>query len=499
MKKVLSTLGIAILSQFSYGQGANCAASTVISANGTLTVPSITGTLYTSCLTGTPSPAPTNGVWYSFTPTSNGSVTISSNLTQNNGTTKRNETRFSVYSGTCSALTCVASSDDVSTSNYLSSATFSVTAGTTYYLQWDNAWVAANDPQALLGFDFSYTFTSCLPVSGLSLSSVSTTNAAITWTAPTPAPSSYNIEYGALGFTQGTGTTATVTTPTFTFPTQTAGANLSFYIRSNCGTTQGSWLGPYNVFLVKNTPYSNNFDTANNRSDGFSAGTGWALAVDDTTSTPPVVLSQSPTGFYYSNTSSTGPANAQLYSRPINLIANQTNNLSFYTRAYAFTAGQNPAPMTLKIYRNTAANMTGAVQIGTAITVNGTTHIQQTSSFTVPTTGTYYLIFSNESAQSTNTTALIFDTFNITSGSLGTNDIEFFENKVSISPNPTSDILNIKTYSKINAVSVVDMTGRKVDVKLNDTQVDVRSLPAGTYLINIETKDGISTEKFIKK
>ena len=73
------------------------------------------------------------------------------------------------------------------------------------------------------------------------------------------------------------------------------------------------------------------------------------------------------------------------------------------------------------------------------------------------------------------------------------------ENKVVISPNPTSDILNIKTDSKINAVSVVDMTGRKVDAKLNGIQVDVRSLPTGTYLINIETKDGISTEKFIKK
>lgn len=43
------------------------------------------------------------------------------------------------------------------------------------------------------------------------------------------------------------------------------------------------------------------------------------------------------------------------------------------------------------------------------------------------------------------------------------------------------------------------MTGRKVDVKLNGSQVDVRSLPAGTYLISVETKDGVSTEKFIKK
>lgn len=85
---------------------------------------------------------------------------------------------------------------------------------------------------------------------------------------------------------------------------------------------------------------------------------------------------------------------------------------------------------------------------------------------------------------------------------LGTNDVKNIaevSSYISISPNPTSDILNIKTDSTINAVSVVDMTGRKVHVKLNGTQVDVRSLPAGTYLINIETKDGISTEKFIKK
>jgi hypothetical protein len=70
---------------------------------------------------------------------------------------------------------------------------------------------------------------------------------------------------------------------------------------------------------------------------------------------------------------------------------------------------------------------------------------------------------------------------------------------ISIYPNPTSDILNIKTDSKINAVSVVDMTGRKVNVKLQGNQVDVRELPVGNYLINIDTKDGVSTEKFIKK
>lgn len=101
------------------------------------------------------------------------------------------------------------------------------------------------------------------------------------------------------------------------------------------------------------------------------------------------------------------------------------------------------------------------------------------------------------------TNTAIFDNiqFQFTGATLGTSEsIDLAKSKVvSLYPNPTSDVLNIKTDSKINAVSVVDMTGRKVDVKLNGTQVDVRSLPIGTYLINIETKDGISTEKFIKK
>lgn len=78
-------------------------------------------------------------------------------------------------------------------------------------------------------------------------------------------------------------------------------------------------------------------------------------------------------------------------------------------------------------------------------------------------------------------------------------DVKIVKNMLSIYPNPTTDIINIKTDTKINAVSVTDLTGRKINVKLDGDKVDVRSLTAGTYLISVETKDGISTEKFIKK
>lgn len=72
-------------------------------------------------------------------------------------------------------------------------------------------------------------------------------------------------------------------------------------------------------------------------------------------------------------------------------------------------------------------------------------------------------------------------------------------NKVKLTPNPTSDILNIKTDLKINKVEIFDISGRKLNSKLEGNKIDVTGLQSGTYLINIETKDGITTEKFIKK
>jgi len=89
-----------------------------------------------------------------------------------------------------------------------------------------------------------------------------------------------------------------------------------------------------------------------------------------------------------------------------------------------------------------------------------------------------------------------------TSATLSTNEVDNIagvKNSITLYPNPASDVVNIKTDSKINTISVVDLTGRKLDVKLDGDKVDVKKLPAGTYLMNIETKDGIFTEKFIKK
>jgi len=71
--------------------------------------------------------------------------------------------------------------------------------------------------------------------------------------------------------------------------------------------------------------------------------------------------------------------------------------------------------------------------------------------------------------------------------------------RVDIYPNPVSDVLFIQSDSEINGMHIFDMAGRKLNLRADGNKVDVKSLPAGTYLITVETKHGKFTEKFIKK
>jgi hypothetical protein len=95
--------------------------------------------------------------WYSYSPTIDGTVTISSDLPQN----ICKDTNFSVYAGTCSGasvLNCLVSDDNSgeiscdsgNTESLLSKKSFSVSAGLIYYIVWDNKGSAE-------GFDFSIT------------------------------------------------------------------------------------------------------------------------------------------------------------------------------------------------------------------------------------------------------------------------------------------------------------------------------------------------------
>jgi len=78
------------------------------------------------------------------------------------------------------------------------------------------------------------------------------------------------------------------------------------------------------------------------------------------------------------------------------------------------------------------------------------------------------------------------------------------ENKinVTISPNPTSDKLNISSNSTIEELTVINLAGRKIITKkINSTseKLDLKSLNNGLYILYLKTKSGtIVQKKFVK-
>lgn len=84
-------------------------------------------------------------------------------------------------------------------------------------------------------------------------------------------------------------------------------------------------------------------------------------------------------------------------------------------------------------------------------------------------------------------------------GSLSTNESSINKEEISIYPNPATDFINIKSSAKIKNVEVYDLSGKRIEVKLDGDKVDVRNLSTGSYLLNIATDGRNFTKKFIKK
>lgn len=100
--------------------------------------------------------------------------------------------------------------------------------------------------------------------------------------------------------------------------------------------------------------------------------------------------------------------------------------------------------------------------------------------------------------EGTNSDIIGIDTFSIDRAALGVNETAS-GSKISVYPNPATDVLNVNGVSGIKNIEVFDISGRKVDVKVKDNTVSVQNLKSGAYIINVEAKEGKITEKFIKK
>ena len=93
-----------------------------------------------------------------------------------------------------------------------------------------------DNPDATLTVQFNTT-VACPAPTDLTLASVSTDEATITWNG---TASSYNVEYGETGFTPGTGTTDVASTESITLTNLNPSTSYTIYVNSDCSDNNDS-------------------------------------------------------------------------------------------------------------------------------------------------------------------------------------------------------------------------------------------------------------------
>jgi hypothetical protein len=88
------------------------------------------------------------------------------------------------------------------------------------------------------------TIPACPYPTAVSASSVTAHSASIAWT-PGGSETSWEVEYGLNGFTQGTGTIITPATNPQALTSLVSSTAYAYYVRANCGTGFSPWVGPY--------------------------------------------------------------------------------------------------------------------------------------------------------------------------------------------------------------------------------------------------------------
>lgn len=92
-------------------------------------------------------------------------------------------------------------------------------------------------------------------------------------------------------------------------------------------------------------------------------------------------------------------------------------------------------------------------------------------------------------------------TYNVTpSSTVGISDNENNQEvELTLYPNPTTDIINIKSNEEINQIDVYSLGGMLVVSNTKETSINVSNLASGYYITHIHTNNTIVTKKFLKQ
>lgn len=235
----------------------------------------------------------------------------------------------------------------------------------------------------------------CPAPTGLSASGITSNSANLSWTAG-GSETSWNIEYGATGFTHGSGTIVNNVTNPYSLISLNSATTYDYYVQSNCTSDTSIWSGPYTfttLCTAQTLPYFTDFNTNMNCWSVENANADTQVWKRYNNTAPLSCINEATTDFVLGVAyNSTLNANDFAFSPGFQLQSGTNYTLSFsYGNDGGTTYTEN-----MTVYLCSAANSTSALagtQLFTQTAISGGCNEFLDNGITVSSNGVYYIAF----------------------------------------------------------------------------------------------------------
>jgi len=343
-----------------------------------------------------------------------------------------------------------------------------------YYLALDDMYVSKSADCVLPTID------------NLDVSNLSENGFTVAWEA-NPAISSYDT--GLTTFDVPVSSTGVQSSTTKTYTNLTPGTRYQFFLKNDdCGS---GWSRPYSVWTAFLPPYSYDFESTEENfgeygSDGWSSST-WLISSGNN-------RAQSGENYVYNNTNADFDSDNWIYSPPIKLDANEKLVISYYAHSATIQADSITLQLAVASLQNKADNS----EIIASEVLEGTDDYQHyTATFIPEESGVYYIGFGNVTPAVETTGPVRLDNIEFKTESLGLPEPD--KTAISLYPNPVKNVLHLNSTTPIQAVQVYSITGKSLNLTVDNNRIDFSAVSPGVYFIKIKQASGITVKKIIKQ
>ncbi|WP_426477764.1 T9SS type A sorting domain-containing protein [Chryseobacterium sp. CBSDS_008] len=350
----------------------------------------------------------------------------------------------------------------------------------------------------------------------------------LSWTAPSTTPANgYEYYYSTSSTLPTVSTQASGTSNTTSALLSGLASSSTYYVwvRSVCiAGDKSPWVGPavFNTVCATVTaPFSQNFDAGispncwnnvNPTATTTDANLFWKFSgAADYGASP--ANNQKPAGTYAwvdasSPYTGAGANTVQLITPSVNLTGLTAPLVSFdWFKNHSTSATTTVSPST---YDNNKLTVEVNDGNGWVVIFSDNTNLNQWRTVAVPLAASYigatiqvrFTVDKNVSGNGYYFDDILLDNLEIKQNpNLATSETAVKADKINVYPNPFKDTLTISDVSRVQSVSIVDVSGRLVKtIEKPSSELQLRDLKEGLYLVVLNMKDGSKqTVKAIKR